>query len=503
MEHIGRYLRDIYFEKKRGQLVFRREKVQKYLFFQEGQLVFAKTNQENELLGEILFNLGKLSQEAYQNIEEYIEPMEIIGQVLVKRGLISKQDLVDGLSYQLREITLNTFAIFDGNFRFQEREDLTLEDIDIKVSIPVLIADGIRRMKYDPNLKKFLKDQTISPKDRGLVLHLTEEEKEILSQVKVDSFPTDILKRSGLNPEDIWKTLYLLYCLDLIDLGEESTILDKAAGPPPKKGDKDTQRRIEEVEEFSQRVHGMSYYKILDVSTSATVNEIKKAYFGLARQYHPDLFDRETLAAKKEIIDDVFDKITKAYHTLSDEGAREAYDKQLAEEEAVDKRGVTKEAEKKFRQAKTLYNMGRNEEAIAYLEEAIRLDPHKASFFLLMAMIEGKIPSYHKKAESHFREAIKLEPWSADGYLGLGLLYKNADLKVKAVNQFKKALQVDPGNEAAIRELRSAEGKSEKAGLKDLLSGDVKGLKDLLSGDGKGLKDLLKSDLFGGKKKKK
>jgi len=491
MEHIARYLRDIYIEKKRGQLVFRREKTQKYLFFQDGNLIFAKTNQENELLGEILYKLGKISQESYDNIEEYIEPMEIIGQVLLKRGLILEQDLVDGISYQMREITLNTFPIFDGNFRFQEREDLSLEDIDIKISIPILIADGIRRMKFDSNLKKFLKDQTISPKDRGLILHLTEKEKDMLNRVKANSFPPDIVKGSGFNPEDFWKALYLFYCLDLIELEDETSVLDKAGDSSFKAGDSDTQKRVEDVEEFSQRIHGMNFYQILDVSKSASLNDIKKSYFGLARKYHPDLFDRKTLAAKKELIDDVFDKITKAYQTLSDEAARAAYDKQLAEEDVGDKRGVAKQAEKKFRQAKTLYNMGRNEEAIAYLEEAIRLDPHKSSYFLLMAMIEGKIPSYLKKAEAHFREAIRLEPWSADGYLGLGLLYKNADLKIKAVNQFKKALQVDPGNEAAIRELKTVEGKTAKLGIKDLLSGDTKKLKD-----------LLKSDLFGKKKKK-
>jgi hypothetical protein len=81
MEHIGRYLRDIYFDNKRGQLTFRYQNIQKYLYFQDGNLVFTKTNQRPELLGEVLYRLGKLSQEAYQNIEEYIEPMEIIGQV--------------------------------------------------------------------------------------------------------------------------------------------------------------------------------------------------------------------------------------------------------------------------------------------------------------------------------------------------------------------------------------------------------------------------------------
>jgi hypothetical protein len=173
MEHIGRYLRDIYFGKKRGQLTFRYQNIQKYLYFQDGNLVFTKTNQQAELLGEVLYKLGKLSEEAYRNIEEYIEPLEIIGQVLVKRGLISQQDLLDGLTYQMREVTLNIFPIFHGAFKFQEREELSLEDLGTRIGIPALIADGIRRMKFDSNLEDWLKKQTISPKDKGLALQLT------------------------------------------------------------------------------------------------------------------------------------------------------------------------------------------------------------------------------------------------------------------------------------------------------------------------------------------
>ena len=59
VEHIGLYLKDIFFNGKRGQLIFRHGAVQKYLFFHNGNLVFAKTNQPQELLGEILFKLGK------------------------------------------------------------------------------------------------------------------------------------------------------------------------------------------------------------------------------------------------------------------------------------------------------------------------------------------------------------------------------------------------------------------------------------------------------------
>lgn len=466
----------------------------------DGNLVFTKTNQPGELLGEVLHKLGKISEEAFHNIEEYIEPMEIIGQVLVKRGLISQQDLLDGLIYQMREVTLNIFPIFNGTFKFQEREESSLEDLDARIGIPTLIADGIRRMKYDSNLRDWLKKQTVSPSDKGIGLQLTEEEKGVLSKIKPNSSPSDILKFSGLNADFYWKSLYLLYCLNLVELSQAENVFEAKEKPEAKPAGKEQTEQLMDLEEFQRRMDGMNFYQVLDVSTSASQAEIKKAYFGLARKYHPDLFDRDLAIEQKEMIDGVFDQITKAYHTLSEEEKRAEYDKELAAEAEDDGRGVAKRAEIKFRQAKTLYNQARYEEAMSFLDEAIRLDAHKSSYFLLLAMVETKIPTYTKKAEEHFRKAIRLEPWSPDGYLGLGLMYKNAGLKVKAANQFNKALNVDPGNPAALKELKELDKPKEKAGFKDIK--DIKDLKDLLSFDVKGLKGVFKSDVFGKKKKK-
>lgn len=497
MEHIGRYLRDIYFGKKRGQLIFRYQDIQKYFYFMDGNLVFTKTNQQAELLGEILYKLGKISEEAFHNIEEYIEPMEIIGKVLVKRNLISQQDLLDGLTYQMREVTLNIFPIFNGVFKFQEREELNLEDMDAKIGIPSLIADGIRRMKFDQNLEDWLKKQTVSPVDKGIDLELTEEEKGVLSKIKPNSSPGDILKFSGVNADFFWKSLYLLYCLNLVELSQEENVFEEREKPAAKPAGKEQAEQLRDVEEFQQKMGEMSFYQVLDISNSASQAEIKKAYFGLARKYHPDLFDRDLDIQQKEMIDEVFDLITKAYHTLSDEDKREEYDKELTREAEDDQKGVARRAEIKFRQAKTLYNQARYDEAMSFLDEAIRLDAHKSSYFLLLAMVETKIPTYTRKAEEHFIKAIKLEPWSPDGYLGLGIMYKNAGLKVKAANQFNKALKVDPGNPAALRELKTLDKPKEKGGLKD-----IKDVKDLLSFDVKGLKGVFKSDFFGKKKKK-
>lgn len=65
----------------------------------------------------------------------------------------------------------------------------------------------------------------------------------------------------------------------------------------------------------------IDYYKILEVTKSASEADIKKAYRKLARKYHPDLNPNNKEAEKK------FKEINEAYEVLSDPEKRKKYDK--------------------------------------------------------------------------------------------------------------------------------------------------------------------------------
>ncbi|MFZ2054030.1 MAG: J domain-containing protein [Candidatus Aminicenantales bacterium] len=479
MNHIGLFLRKIYFHKLSGVLLFKRDSVQKQLHFREGDLVQAKTNVTEERLGEIMFKLGKISAKAHSQLERYIKPGQAIGKILSQKGLTSKRNVDEGLAYQIKEIALSLFPHFDAEIVFQEKPAVEGQDVVSRINVPYLIEDGVRRMGFHPALQRHLEKKAPYPKNKIFLQLLTEEEKEMLDKIKGGNASDLILRSLKYNPEFFWKSLYLFYCLNLIDFRDQDQLHTEEAG------DKDdeaaqahSQEQLEEVLAFKEKLQTSNYYQILGLAKEASEENIKKAYFLLARKFHPDRFDRSLSPQHRVLVEDVFDRITKAYRTLSSQELRKAYDLKAPVAGAGESgRDVLKKADHKFRQAKTLYSLGRYEDSICLLEEVTRLNKIKGAYFLLLALSETKIPSMRRKAEADFLKAIELEPWNPECYVGLGVLYRQEGMTLKATKLFQKALEYDDDHEIARKELDALRGTEKKTGLKGLFSNILFGTK--------------------------
>jgi len=133
-----------------------------------------------------------------------------------------------------------------------------------------------------------------------------------------------ILEGAGKDVESIQSTVKEIQLLlnafeEVIDWLQKSLKVDPAAKAATlvaedvgKEGDKNHIGYIPAVET-------QNYYQILEISSEATLAEIKKSYRKLALKYHPDKNPAKEAEEK-------FKEIALAYATLSDAPTRKAYD---------------------------------------------------------------------------------------------------------------------------------------------------------------------------------
>jgi len=115
-------------------------------------------------------------------------------------------------------------------------------------------------------------------------------------------------------------------------------------------------------------------------------------------------------------------------------------------------------------EATKLFDVQSFHDAHTRMREAIRLQPTEPRYYELIARIEMRNPNtrWQKNAEEHWLKAIELDPWNASHRVGLAEQYKNAGLNAKAKREFIHALEVDPKNAEALREVPAADRPTER-----------------------------------------
>jgi len=84
---------------------------------------------------------------------------------------------------------------------------------------------------------------------------------------------------------------------------------------------KEAREGLQQAEKLYKRSKEIDYYKLLNVSKSASSREIKRAYHKLAVEYHPDKNPEDRDAAEIK-----FKAVAQAYEVLSDDDMRRKYD---------------------------------------------------------------------------------------------------------------------------------------------------------------------------------
>lgn len=87
------------------------------------------------------------------------------------------------------------------------------------------------------------------------------------------------------------------------------------------------------IVEMYRSLETATYYDLLKIAPDASDDEVKKAYYAVSRNWHPDHFARyrSTLGVHADYIESIFVAMNQASHTLRHPDLRRAYDRSLRE----------------------------------------------------------------------------------------------------------------------------------------------------------------------------
>lgn len=204
------------------------------------------------------------------------------------------------------------------------------------------------------------------------------------------------------------------------------------------------------------------HYQTLGVSPAAAKEEIQRAFFALAKTWHPDKLPA-TLTDLRDVCSKVFTRLTEAHATLSDPARRSEYDEQLRD--GSGSAGEQDEVQRVLEAAndfqKALVYLKRNDVATCeqLAQKALAADSSQADYLALVTWLDAQKP--HNLNVDRSRElilklddAIRMNGNCERAYFYRGMLHKRTENPKQALKDFKRAAELNPHNLDASREIR-------------------------------------------------
>ncbi|MFL6273743.1 MAG: DnaJ domain-containing protein [Blastocatellia bacterium] len=110
-------------------------------------------------------------------------------------------------------------------------------------------------------------------------------------------------------------------------------------------------------------------------------------------------------------------------------------------------------AEHYFNQGRARYERKEYHAAVHLLRESVKLDGSKPSYHFHLGIALLRNPRTRREADEHLQRAAELEPYNPQIRIKLGNIYKEVGLPKKAEAFYRAALQLDPENRHARKEL--------------------------------------------------
>ncbi len=413
------------------------DQMKKGLIFKDGLLCAIQSNSTDELLGNILVSMGTITEEENdKSIELSRIERRKQGVILLEMGIVQPKEITDALKHQLHKRFLDIFSWEHGEVQKVEKAHIDKAPDITRSEFSQLVRQGI--MEYTPfssiitalspfadaHPKKLVENM---PKDMGVIID------------NVDQYKVSELLLLGQDPP---RALLCLYCTGIISFEESQ---HKAL--------------IDKLRQVLKTMKDQDPFDILGVDRSISEGGLKRAYIKIVKQNHPDTYSYADDPEVKRLANEIFTVIQKAHTTVQRirEGKPPEEKKEIDESlqaELLYSQGTEALREKDYRKAIDLFKLCVKMKP----DERVFMESYVNTMYLSWQNT-GKGNTLEMK--SAIREGTKKFPNSDIFYVILGWILKKEGSK-RAVDAFRKALQINRNNVDAQRELRLIQMRTKK-----------------------------------------
>ena len=253
-----------------GVLTFRRNDATKSVHLHMGRVVYARSGDPDERLGEDLLLRGKITVRQYLEASRLIAPGRRLGTILVELGAVEPEDLIGAVEHHVKEILLDVFAWSTGEYELVMTEPGQDDVIALNLSTEALILEGIRRTRAWSRIFRGIGGDIESiPVPTGhteaiLRLELSEEEQEVLSHVNGRSTVEQICQVSYLSNLETCRVLWALSVLGVVRRGKPGEAAAREEGIASRERELDLESIVERFNQMLNRIYSFLQGRVGD-----------------------------------------------------------------------------------------------------------------------------------------------------------------------------------------------------------------------------------------------
>ncbi|HXN32224.1 MAG TPA: DnaJ domain-containing protein [Polyangiaceae bacterium] len=475
------------------------------ILFVDGQPAKVRTSEPVAYLGRVLHDLGHLAEEELTRSlaelakEKASRPM-LHGELLLAQKLVDPVKLAAGLREQLarklRHVAAmpgeTAYAYYDGfdalrgwggegygidpvpllwgmliEYAPWEHVSAALERVS---SRPLRLASGkdLERLglkKEELAAAQLLSENPMCASDLASAARLNDRTARLLSYLLLVTKQVDVLPpvegtprtpQASPTPVTASPPSPANKATFSVRPAPSATLLPPAALAP------DLAARWQEIAARAATIDRADYFMMLDIARDATHEEVESAFFGLVKRWHPDRLPPE-LFPVRDSCSRVFARMSEAHATLTDDEQRARYMRLLADGSGSPEMQATVakvvEAATNFQKAEVCFRRNDLAQAETFCRKAMEDDATQPDYLAMLAWLvalkpENQSPEKTLQGIQMLERAIAMNEKCEKAYHWRGMLFKRLGKTELAVKDFKRAVDLNPRNIDAAREVR-------------------------------------------------